>query len=397
MKRGPWLAIEVPTTEGRRDEVEARTFEQLDAITAALAVPASSARRERIEEAVLARVATLRMAERADSYALPRRAFRPWMLAATAAAAVAIAIVAVALKDHPATAPAATLATTSRVVTPVGGASRFTVGDAVIDAGSDTSVEVTREPSGAVTLVLARGIVDCDVEHKPDRAPFLVAAGDVTVRVVGTRFSVARSTDAVRVDVARGKVHVIAPGIERFVATGETWSSGAVAIVPPAPAPIDPPSPSPSPLAVVDDPAIEVLPPAPPVAQDRPAAKPLATKATYEEAQRLEARDRAGAARAYRKVANGQGTWAALALWGLAELEAGRGSAGARAALAAVAEYLRRFPDGANAEDAAWLRVEVSRTTKDKAGAREAAIDYLQRFPTGTYAKPAQRIANAPP
>lgn len=395
MKRGPWLAIEVPATEARRDEVEARTFEQLDAITAALAVPASPARRERIEDAVLARVATLRLAERADSYVEPRRVFRPWMLAATAAAAAAIAIVTVALKD-PAP-PAATLATTSRVVTPVGGASRFTVGDAVIDAGSDTSVEVTREPSGAVTLVLARGIVDCDVEHKPDRAPFLVAAGDVTVRVVGTRFSVARSTDAVRVDVARGKVHVIAPGLERFVATGETWSSGAVAIVPPTPAPIDPAPPAPSPHAVADDPAIEVLPPPPPAAQDKPAVKPLATKATYEEAQRLEARDRAGAARAYRKVANGQGTWAALALWGLAELEAGRGSAGARAALAAVAEYLRRFPDGANAEDAAWLRVEVSRTTKDKAGAREAAIDYLQRFPTGTYAKPAQRIANAPP
>jgi hypothetical protein len=238
---------------------------------------------------------------------------------------------------------------------------------------------VTRGSAGAVTLELARGSIDCDVEHRPDRPPFRVIAGEVTVHVVGTRFAVVREGAHVRVDVTAGQVRITAPGLERLVGGGDTWSS-----VPP------PPLPTPRPAPRTDAP-----PPPPPT--PAPPAKAATSRAAYEAAQRLETRDRHAAARAYRSAASGHGTWAALALWGLAELEAGRGSAGSRAALAAVAEYLRRFPRGANAEDAAWLRVEVSRTTRDRDGAREAAVDYLGRFPAGTYVKPAQRIVDAAP
>ena len=53
----------------------------------------------------------------------------------------------------------------SLVETPVGGSSRFTVGDAVIQAGGDTSVSVSTSDAG-VMLVLGRGAIDCDVEPR---------------------------------------------------------------------------------------------------------------------------------------------------------------------------------------------------------------------------------------
>ena len=62
-----------------------------------------------------------------------------------------------------------------------------------------------------MTVVLERGRVECEVPPRNDRPPFSVEAGDVTVRVVGTHFSVARSgSKDVEVDVQRGVVQVTA-------------------------------------------------------------------------------------------------------------------------------------------------------------------------------------------
>ena len=125
-------------------------------------VPAAESSRDRVETAVFARLDAIRAAERAAALSADRPGVRPWMyLAAAAAAAVAATLVIAvrrepASRSDPATAP-------SLVVTPVGGSSRFTVDDAVIDAGSDTEVEVRAADPGEVTFVLARGTIDCDV------------------------------------------------------------------------------------------------------------------------------------------------------------------------------------------------------------------------------------------
>jgi transmembrane sensor len=86
-----------------------------------------------------------------------------------------------------------------------------------------------RTPS-SLKLVLARGRIACDVTHREGRS-FVVAAGGVEVRVVGTRFSVANE-DAeggtrVEVRVERGAVEVRGAGPDREivrVAAGHSWS-----------------------------------------------------------------------------------------------------------------------------------------------------------------------------
>ncbi|MDB4956564.1 MAG: hypothetical protein JWO36_4133, partial [Myxococcales bacterium] len=238
-------------------------------------------------------------------------------------------------------------------------------------------VEVKQEPSGVVTLVLARGSVDCEVTPRPGRSPFFVLAGDVTVEVVGTRFTVTRGPASVRVDVTRGKVRVASPEGERFVIAGGTWTNAIAATA--APVPTAPP--------------IEDAPRATDPVQAPAAEPPKHTADLFNEAQRSDIHgDRDGAARGYRRAASGDDRWAALALYSLAELDEKRGRT--TNALAEVDEYQRRFPKAANAEDAAWLRVDILRTAGRDA--RAAASDYVKRFPHGTYAVTAQRLADAP-
>jgi transmembrane sensor len=91
-------------------------------------------------------------------------------------------------------------------------------------------VEVGERNPSALKLVLARGRIACDVTHKPGRS-FVVAAGGVEVRVVGTRFSVANeaadSGRRVEVRVERGTVEVRGAGPDAEVVrieAGHSWS-----------------------------------------------------------------------------------------------------------------------------------------------------------------------------
>jgi hypothetical protein len=328
-------------------------------------VPTSDARRDRIERDVLAQVAAMRAADRADAR-VPRGSRRLWWLGGAALAAAAIVLVIVLGRgDH----TSAVAFTPSRVVTPAGGTSRFTVEDAVIDAGSDTNVEVRRDPDGAVRLVLARGSVDCDVAPRAGRAPFRVVTGDVTVEVVGTRFTVARRP-AVRVDVARGKVRVTTPTGTTYVAAGESWPE-ITAEAAPVPVPV--------PVPVPDEPA-----PAPP-----PAPAPD-SHAAYQAASKLLVKSPPQGMRALRGVADGRSTWAALALYDLAEAHA---SADPDAALRELAEYERRFPHGANAEEAAWGRIDILRSLHRTDEMRRASADFVQKYPGSVYVESARRLA----
>ena len=181
-------------------------------------VPVADSSRHRVEPRMFDRLDAIRAAERAKDVA-PDRSARRWPWIAVAAAITAAAAITIILATHgrESTRPSAP----SLVVTPSGGSSRFTIDDAVIDAGSDTSVAVQSGDHGAVTLVLARGTIDCEVAPRNGR-PFHVIAGDVDVEVVGTRFAVTRGT-SVRVDVTHGRVRVRSPNGESMVGAGERW------------------------------------------------------------------------------------------------------------------------------------------------------------------------------
>jgi len=91
-------------------------------------------------------------------------------------------------------------------------------------------VEVGERNPSALKLLLARGRIACDVTHRDGRS-FVVAAGGVEVRVVGTRFSVANEEAGagrrVEVRVERGVVEVrgSGPGAEVVrVEAGHSWS-----------------------------------------------------------------------------------------------------------------------------------------------------------------------------
>jgi hypothetical protein len=332
----------------------------------------SDARRERTEHAVLARLAAIQAAGKTDLVLAPPPSRRRWIAYGVAAAALAAAIGFVIVpRGEPARHVAAE--SPSLIVTPVGGSSRFTVDDSVIDAGGDTSVEVKRGTAGETTLVLARGSVDCNVEPRAGRPPFRVDAGDVLVEVVGTRFTVARHGEVVRVDVTRGKVRVTSGSEQRVLAPGDSWTPGVSASTPPPPTP-----------PATDEAEIEIDP--------APSAKqPAAPSPENVYKSALQAKDPALAARAYRTAANGKSKWAALALYGLAELHADSDRV---AALRDLDELARRFPHHENAEDAAHLRFVVLSKMGRTADARAAAAAYLRDYPQGTYAKSAARLAS---
>lgn len=346
--------------------------------------PSTDAARDRVEREVFTRLAALRSMDRsraARATTAPPRGRLRFAMASAAIAALAIAIIVLVMrKPHNASPESGP----SLVVTPVDGSSRFTVGDAIVDAGSDTSVEVKTVADG-VTLVLQRGSIDCDVAPRNGRPPFRVVSGDVSVEVIGTRFSVTRTGAQTRVDVTHGRVRVRAPVGERYLTAGESWTPPLLTEVAPqreetptveATADEAPPVPTPTPA------------PTPTPTPTRPAQTP---RAAFAAAQTLEARDPEGAAKAYRVIANRNDAWAALALYSLAELHTLREPT---LALRDLDELARRFPNGANAEDAAWLRVDVLRQSGRTSEAKSASAEYLKKFPQGTYAKAAAQLSS---
>jgi TolA-binding protein len=195
-------------------------------------------------------------------------------------------------------------------------------------------------------------------------------------------------------------VAVLAGGMRAIVEAGERWSDEPAADEPadepanksadePANKPADEPANKPAGEPADDEPIeIEIDP------DDTPA--PNAPRRAdpgddFAAARRLETNDPDAARRAYRALASRRDRWAALALYALAELEASRRRASE--ALAALDEYERRFPRGTNAEDAAWLRVQVLLNAGRRDDASAAARAYLTRFPDGTYRGPAHRAA----
>ncbi|MDB5453537.1 MAG: transcriptional regulator [Caulobacteraceae bacterium] len=127
-------------------------------------------------------------------------AFRRFYLAAGAIAAAAAAALVVLPQVTPPPAPRGYDTATGEHRTV-----RLADGSTIeLNAGTHLTVEVSAHER---RVVLDQGQAVFDVAHDPKR-PFLIAAGDRTVRVVGTQFDVRRRDGQLSVTVARGLVEV---------------------------------------------------------------------------------------------------------------------------------------------------------------------------------------------
>jgi transmembrane sensor len=137
------------------------------------------------------------------------RRFRPWVVGAFAAAA-AVVLVGIgqrpAAPSHPPASSALLPAARSYAVVP-SSSQRLTLADGtevVLNANSAVEPAFTRAERRVRVL---RGEAHFNVMKDPDR-PFLVQAGDVIVRAVGTSFNVRLAAAAVEILVTEGKVTV---------------------------------------------------------------------------------------------------------------------------------------------------------------------------------------------
>jgi len=223
----------------------------------------------RVEQRVLATVDLSMVERRRAAWFSSRR----WLAPAVAVAGIALAIflnVRSSLDSNrfaaavPDTAPAepTTLITAEDTA-------RLEIDGAVIVLGPNARADLIRQADGGTTVALHDGRVDCEVEPRTNRLPFIVNAGDLDVTVVGTVFAVERHGDDVRVEVTRGKVQVGDRTGGRLVAAGEAWTDSSdqvVALAAPARAAAPEPTPARDPPPA-PDPTLAVAPtptPAPP-------------------------------------------------------------------------------------------------------------------------------------
>jgi len=160
----------------------------------------------------------------------PRRSYaRYWLWAPALAGLVAVLVLWQKSREAPSPAPAPALADAQ--LETKNDELKVTLADGSrLQVAAQSSVRVQGNQASAVALALTRGVVTCDVTHREGRS-FTVVAHDVTVRVVGTRFSVKTTSEPqprVEVSVSRGVVEITStrrPGIVARVAAGQSWSS----------------------------------------------------------------------------------------------------------------------------------------------------------------------------
>jgi ferric-dicitrate binding protein FerR (iron transport regulator) len=152
-----------------------------------------------------------------------RREKRAWVwLAIPVAAAAACAIVVFSTRGQ----PQATTVAEQEPARIVSGAapSAVSFGDAHITLDAESAIEMEREGDKPIAL-LEKGAAWFSVAPRGDRPPFQVRAGDTIVRVVGTRFRVARDGEHAEVIVDHGAVEVRFRGRALRLADGQAWNS----------------------------------------------------------------------------------------------------------------------------------------------------------------------------
>ena len=327
--------------------------------------PLSEPRWNKIEQRVFARLDAGELRSTQDSnQQAPFWARRAGVWALGLAASLLLVVLALSRSNRSA-AP-----TVSRISTGVA-ASHVALPGVVLDVSPQSAIIVSGSADESALIVLDRGEVTCDVAHRRPGAPLFVQAGELSVEVVGTRFTVTRQEEVASVKVQEGVVRVKFRGRSTSVKAGETW--------PPAPtAEVSPPP------SVAEVPRANEVPEAPGSAgstagtqrprerSSRPRianevketkeapeqiattkASPPSAQRQFETATRIEATEPAQAIRLYEGIEDGSSGWASNALFAHGRLEAARGNR--VAARRILAQYLSRFPGGANAPDARLL------------------------------------------
>ena len=258
--------------------------------------------------------------------------------------------------------------TVSRISTGVA-ASHVALPGVVLDVGPQSAVVVSGNAEESSLIVLDRGEVTCDVAHRRPGAPLFVQAGELSVEVVGTRFTVTRHEEVASVFVQEGLVRVKLRGSSTSVKAGETWPPALTAAANSASSVPEVPRSGELPEAVSSaDSSVDALRPREPAPKPRVVkeakagrtepnptteASPPSVQHRFEMATQIEAKEPAEAIRLYEGIESSGSSWAANALFAHGRLEAARGNR--VAARRILSQYLRRFPAGANAPDARLL------------------------------------------
>jgi TolA-binding protein len=263
-----------------------------------------------------------------------------------------------------------------------------------VSLASRTEVRVRGNQPSAVALQLGRGEVTCDVTHRENRK-FTVVAGDVEVRVVGTKFTVKTTpgdNPRVEVSVLRGVVEVVSqrrPGIVARVAAGQSWiqnpepsavaahsAPGSAAAVAPATQPQAPESAAPADVKSTGAPATSAAPAG-------PSARELFEKA----GESRRAGDAAAAARAYEELLrlHPSDARASLSAFELGRLRMDR-LADRAGAIAALERALASNLGPSFREDALARLVSVYAAQGNYAACGRARDRYLASYPAGVHA-----------
>lgn len=106
------------------------------------------------------------------------------------------------------------------------GVVRFLDGSSARLIKDDSELVLRQAEQGGVAVELVTGAAEFEVEAKPEQS-FLVIAAGVSVRVIGTAFTVSHGKGRVHVAVTRGHVEVTAAGEARKLSAGEaSWFVG---------------------------------------------------------------------------------------------------------------------------------------------------------------------------
>ncbi|AKV03806.1 Iron siderophore sensor protein [Labilithrix luteola] len=253
----------------------------------------------------------------------------------------------------------------------------------------DAAIVVEEQEPRRVRIAQQRGRVRYSVKPNPARE-FSVKAGDATVRVRGTIFTVVLSDDALEVSVERGRIEVERDGARRDVSAGESVRLSSPR-TPDAPANAD----GAHTPGGHDAPTSSAAPPAEPQARPRQASVLLGAADLLAQADTARAAQKpAEAASALEAfvTAYPHDTRVPSALFSLGRVERSRG----REAQAARAfeRCLQAAPRGPLAEDA----LAEAATSYATAGMTERATTqaraYLDRYPTGSRIAQMKAILN---
>ncbi|MFZ5892047.1 MAG: FecR domain-containing protein [Myxococcota bacterium] len=341
----------------------------------------------------------------------PKRGYGRWLVVGTAAFGVAVLVGVVRFRGTEAV-PQTSVWEGALLETAADRMSVSLVDGSKLTLDPSSRVAVQDRSASAVKLVLEQGRLACDVTHRPGRS-FVVMAGGVEVRVVGTMFSVTRERAEgalrVAVQVERGVVEVRSPG-ERGEVTrveaGHGWSQLTRTETPSATgsAPsLPPPQVSASPEEQAG-PEPERADPAPVAGRksskpsdapsDATEARAASAKELFEQASGLWREGRAAeAAQAYQSFLS---TYPRDARAGLAAFELGRlrmdRLSDLPGALRALERAVALAPGSGFREDALARIVTASASLGQVSRCSSARERYLREYPNGVHR---QRVAKA--